>query len=239
MNYLKIWTDFAEVMEPLNDGERGRLFTAMLKYAETGELPHLTGNERYIWPTAKQQIDRAREECDRLRKNGSRGGRPKKPTETNENQPEPTESQKDNDKGNDDGNGRDRNTGEDEDHREDNSRGRAREAAGRAVITMSNGMPVPDLRTRPGESKLAGIAMYWLREAYPGSYIPPHWPDQIARAAEEFEISDVMMRRAICRAAEAGAASPVAYAIEVMRDMAESGDGSVLDWIKRREGAGY
>lgn len=101
-DYLKVWTSFAEVIEPLNDGEKGRLFVAMLEYAESEEnVPDLKGNERYIWPVARQTIDRAREESKRLTANGSKGGRPRKseqekPTETNTNQQEPTETQKDN-----------------------------------------------------------------------------------------------------------------------------------------------
>lgn len=91
MEYLKVWTNFAEVIEPLNDSERGRLFTMMLGYAATGEQPELKGNERYVWPIAKQAIDRTKTENDRLIANGSKGGRPKA-KETNENQTKPTET---------------------------------------------------------------------------------------------------------------------------------------------------
>ena len=58
MKYLKVFTDFQEVMEPLDDGERGRLFGAMLAYAERGAVPELTGNERFVWALARQIIDR-------------------------------------------------------------------------------------------------------------------------------------------------------------------------------------
>lgn len=102
MEYLKIWTSFAEIIEPLNDSERGRLFTAMLVYADCGELPEFKGNERYVWPIAKQAIDRARAESEKLAANGSKGGRPRKnqekPNETKENQEKPNESHKDNNK---------------------------------------------------------------------------------------------------------------------------------------------
>ena len=57
MKYLKVFTDFAEDISDLGDAERGRLFTAMLKYAETGEEPELRGNERFLWKTAKKNID--------------------------------------------------------------------------------------------------------------------------------------------------------------------------------------
>ena len=97
MNYLKIWTSFREVIDPLNDGERGRLFTAMLEYAELGTLPEFKGNERFIWPSAKQAIDRARAESEKQTANGSRGGRPRsaqnKPTETQQNPTKPNKTQ--------------------------------------------------------------------------------------------------------------------------------------------------
>lgn len=64
MKYLKVWTDFAKTLEPLKDGESGRLFIAMLEYAERGAEPDLSGNERYIWPMVKSEIDRQREAYD-------------------------------------------------------------------------------------------------------------------------------------------------------------------------------
>lgn len=58
MKYLKVFTDFAEKMELYGDAERGRLFTAMLEYAKTGIDPELKGNERFLWATARADIDR-------------------------------------------------------------------------------------------------------------------------------------------------------------------------------------
>ena len=58
MKYLKVFSDFASSLEPLGDAECGRLFKAMLEYARTGQEPDFRGNERFIWPTAKQSIDR-------------------------------------------------------------------------------------------------------------------------------------------------------------------------------------
>lgn len=73
MKYLKVFTDFACDMEPLSFDERGRLFTAMLRYAETGEETPLEGNERYLWCIAKRYIDTQAETyqrlCDRNKKN--------------------------------------------------------------------------------------------------------------------------------------------------------------------------
>ena len=96
MKYLKIWTSFREVMTPLSDEEAGRLFRQMLNYAETGETPpDFQGNERFIFPAAKQMIDLAAEKAETLRQNGTRGGRPKnqtKPNESKQNQTEPNET---------------------------------------------------------------------------------------------------------------------------------------------------
>ena len=61
MKYLKVFVDFADKIELLGDAERGRLFKAMLEYASSGAEPDLRGNERFIWPTAKSEIDRQAE----------------------------------------------------------------------------------------------------------------------------------------------------------------------------------
>jgi hypothetical protein len=58
VKYLKVFTDFADKMDMLGDAERGRLFTAMLEYARTGEAPDLRGNERFLWSSVKSDIDR-------------------------------------------------------------------------------------------------------------------------------------------------------------------------------------
>ena len=65
MKYLKVFTDFANNLELLGDAERGRLFMAMLKYAESGAEPELKGNERFLWAVAKADIDRQRENYDK------------------------------------------------------------------------------------------------------------------------------------------------------------------------------
>ena len=105
MKYLKVFTDFADAMEELGDAERGRLFTAMLKYAETGAAPDFRGNERFIWPVAKLQIDRMAAECEgrakASRENGSKGGRPKKTQGNLKNPAGFSKTQKSQDKDND------------------------------------------------------------------------------------------------------------------------------------------
>lgn len=58
MIYIKLFTDYLDAIEPLGDAERGRLFTALLQYARTGEAPQLNGNERFLFPMMRAQIDR-------------------------------------------------------------------------------------------------------------------------------------------------------------------------------------
>ena len=81
--YLKIFLDTLDAIEPLGDAERGRLFTALMQYAKTGEAPQLYGNERFIFPMMRAQVDRDKEEyqafCEKQAKNGAQGGRPKNP----------------------------------------------------------------------------------------------------------------------------------------------------------------
>ena len=75
MKYLKVWTDFADVLETLAEDEVGRLFLAMLRYAATGEEPPgFSGNERFIWPVAKRDIDTMERKTEILRENGAKGG---------------------------------------------------------------------------------------------------------------------------------------------------------------------
>ena len=104
MKYLKVFTDFAEILEPLQDAEVGRLFKSMLAYAETGAAPDLRGNEKFVWNAAKQIIDRERDFSDKQAEKGKKGGRPKKPEKAEESQQKPEKaeesrkSQKDKDK---------------------------------------------------------------------------------------------------------------------------------------------
>lgn len=58
-DYIRIPIDFVRSIEPLDDAERGRLFSAMLAYAKSGQVPELPGNERFIWPTASLYVDRS------------------------------------------------------------------------------------------------------------------------------------------------------------------------------------
>ena len=78
MKYVQIYFDFIENIESLTFEERGHLFTEILRYAMDGEMPEFHGNERYVFPSIKNQIDRDhnryREICEARAEFGQRGG---------------------------------------------------------------------------------------------------------------------------------------------------------------------
>ena len=63
--YFNAYHSYLKSIDPLNDAERGRLFTALLFYSSTGKEPELRGNERFIFPMMREQIDR---DCDKYNK---------------------------------------------------------------------------------------------------------------------------------------------------------------------------
>ena len=85
VTYIKLFVDYLDAIEPLGDAERGRLFTALLEYVKTGETSRLSGNERFLFPMMRAQIDRdisAMDEISEKRsQSGKMGGRPKKQEE--------------------------------------------------------------------------------------------------------------------------------------------------------------
>lgn len=64
MKYVKINLDFAESIRQLGDTEAGRLLKAIVVYAEAGEEPTLSGNERILWGMLKKSIDGQRKVYD-------------------------------------------------------------------------------------------------------------------------------------------------------------------------------
>ena len=92
--YFNAYHSYLEAIEPLNDAERGRLFTACLFYSMTGEAPELRGNERFVFAGMKSQIDRDFKQyenrCETNRKNGSLGGQ-SKPSERYQSLPNTTD----------------------------------------------------------------------------------------------------------------------------------------------------
>ena len=76
--YFNAYHSYLEAIEPLNDAERGRLFTACLLYSMTGEVPELRGNERFVFSGIRSQMDRDfrqyESRCETNRRNGSLAG---------------------------------------------------------------------------------------------------------------------------------------------------------------------
>ena len=81
--YICLYHSYLDAIQALDDAERGRLLTAMLNYALTGDAGHLSGNERFVFPLIKSQIDRDNgkyaRQCERNAANGKNGGRPRNP----------------------------------------------------------------------------------------------------------------------------------------------------------------
>lgn len=88
--YFCAYHSYLENMELLNSEERGRLFTAMLEYSKDGTLIPLTGNERFVFPGIRSQIDRDKEQWKKTDEQqasyGRKGGRPRKKPPDGENE---------------------------------------------------------------------------------------------------------------------------------------------------------
>jgi hypothetical protein len=73
IEYFLAYHSYIDAMTPLSDEESGRLFRACLVYSKTGSITELSGNERYVFPSIKSQIDRDNEKyqkrCDKNRQN--------------------------------------------------------------------------------------------------------------------------------------------------------------------------
>ena len=88
--YMCAYHSLLETAQRLNDAEFGRLMRAAISYSASGESPTLSGRELMLWDMIKWQIDRDIEKfkvfTEKQAENGRKGGRPKKPTETQKTQ---------------------------------------------------------------------------------------------------------------------------------------------------------
>ena len=63
--YVPIFYDWAEVTEELTAEEKGRMIDAIVLYARgKGDSIHLTGNEKYLFPAFRKQIDQENEKSE-------------------------------------------------------------------------------------------------------------------------------------------------------------------------------
>ncbi len=56
-DFFNAYHSYLKSMETLTDAECGRLFRACLNYSKFGTEPELRGNERFVFPMVRQQID--------------------------------------------------------------------------------------------------------------------------------------------------------------------------------------
>ena len=86
LSFLKVRADFDQVTEALTDEEKGRLLLAMVRYAQDGEEPQLSGSERILWPVFRADIDHDMAVYQTKVENGKQPKRNK--SENPDNQPE-------------------------------------------------------------------------------------------------------------------------------------------------------
>lgn len=89
LTYVKVFVDWLDALEEYGDAERGRLFTALMEYAKTGEAKKLSGNEKYVFPIMRNAIDRQMEEYETMCNRNSRNraqSRPQTVTSGNDSQ---------------------------------------------------------------------------------------------------------------------------------------------------------
>ena len=76
LEYFCAYHSYLKALEPLSMEERGRLFTSLLEYSATGDEPQVTGNERFVYPMMRDQIDRDKaryqEKCSKQSQNAKK-----------------------------------------------------------------------------------------------------------------------------------------------------------------------
>ena len=88
MNYLMLYVDTLRQYKRLSDTEFGRAIRAVLQFLEDGTEVNLPGKECIMYDVLREQTERDRKSYEKKmaaqRENGSKGGRPRKNTQTQE-----------------------------------------------------------------------------------------------------------------------------------------------------------
>ena len=90
MRTLKVSTTWLKRTRTLSDAEKGRLFTAMLQYANDGTAPAISGRESLLWDEAEEEIDKHRGISEMRSEAGRKGCNKRWQTITNDNKPSQT-----------------------------------------------------------------------------------------------------------------------------------------------------
>ena len=109
-NSFILYFGYRKHLALLNDEDRGKLIMAIFDYAEDGKIPSFDGATAMAFSFIQDQMDRDAEKyaakCAKNQENGSKGGRPPKPKESENNPKKPNgyfgnPEKHDNDSGND------------------------------------------------------------------------------------------------------------------------------------------
>lgn len=80
--YIKLWVSYRDYFDSYTMEQVGRIIFAMLNYKIDGLDPDFDGEERFIWPAIRREIDLGTEAQEKQaaanRENGKKGGRPPK-----------------------------------------------------------------------------------------------------------------------------------------------------------------
>ncbi len=89
-NSFLIYLDYEEQFDLLTDEELGQLMRAIILYEKTRKETELSGMLKMAFSFIKTQLDKDREKynevCEKNKRNGAKGGRPKKVTPKEETQ---------------------------------------------------------------------------------------------------------------------------------------------------------
>lgn len=90
---IVVYSGYRVLLEKLSNEEQGRLLMAMLNYAEYGEVPDFGGALKVAFGLIRYRMDQDAERDEKRRqtnrKNGEKGGRPRKEKGTGSRQREP------------------------------------------------------------------------------------------------------------------------------------------------------